>query len=137
MLDKIRSHLDARRPIGTRLMVEPPYYQGVTVVASFQVAAGYEPDEVREDALTGVYRYLNPLTGGPEGQGWPFGRPVHAGEVFAVLQQVPGVDLVDDVKLFTADPRTGERAAQPVTRVLLEENALVFSYEHQLRVRGA
>ncbi|MFF5550849.1 putative baseplate assembly protein [Streptomyces olivaceoviridis] len=135
-LAMIASYLDERRPIGTRLVVEPPYYQGVTVVASVVPGRGVAADRLREAALAALYGYFNPLSGGPEGEGWPFGRPVHSGEVFAVLQRVPGVDLVEDVRLFPADPLTGERG-EASTRIELDRHALVFSYEHQLRVREA
>ncbi|MFF9570584.1 putative baseplate assembly protein [Streptomyces sp. NPDC014685] len=132
----IAGHLDERRPIGARLVVEPPYYQGVTVVASVQARRGAAPERVREEALEALYRYFNPLSGGPGEDGWPFGRPIQSGEAFAVLQQVPGVDLVEDVRLFPADPVTGQRG-EPTTKIVLDRHALVFSYEHQLRVRGA
>lgn len=132
----IAGHLDERRPIGARLVVEPPFYQGVTVVASVQARRGVVPERVREEALAALYGYFNPLSGGPGGEGWPFGRPVQSGEAFAVLQQVPGVDLVEDVRLFPADPVTGERG-EPTAKIALDRHALVFSYEHQLRVREA
>lgn len=132
----ITEHLNARRPIGTRLAVEPPFYQGVTVVASVQTERGAVAEKVRETALAALYGYFNPLTGGPGGQGWPFGRPVQSGEAFAVLQRVPGVDLVEDVRLYRADPVTGERT-DATTKIPLDRHSLVFSYEHQLRVRGA
>jgi predicted phage baseplate assembly protein len=135
-LRALADYLDQRRPIGTRLVVEPPYYQGVTVVASVLAARGTVADRIRAEALAALYGYFNPLTGGPAGNGWPFGRPIHAGEVYAVLQRVPGVDLVEDVRLFPADPLTGQRAEQ-TTRIVLDPYALVFSYEHQLRVREA
>ncbi|MEU3225853.1 putative baseplate assembly protein [Streptomyces sp. NPDC006976] len=132
----IAGHLEERRPIGARLVVEPPFYQGVTVVASVQAEPGAVRDRVRDEALAALYGYFNPLSGGPNGQGWPFGRPVQAGEAFAVLQRVPGVDLVEDVRLYRADPVTGERT-DATTKIALDRHALVFSYEHQLRVRGA
>lgn len=132
----IAGHLDERRPIGARLVVEPPFYQGVTVVASVQAEPGADRDRVRDAALAALYGYFNALSGGPAGQGWPFGRPVQSGEAFAVLQRVPGVDLVEDVRLFRADPVTGERT-DATAKIPLDRHALVFSYEHQLRVRGA
>ncbi|MFF2012605.1 putative baseplate assembly protein [Streptomyces sp. NPDC058195] len=132
----IAGHLEERRPIGARLVVERPFYQGVTVVASVQARRGVVLERVREEALTALYSYFNPLSGGPGGDGWPFGRPVQSGEAFAVLQQVPGVDLVEDVRLFPADPVNGQRG-EPTTKIALDRHALVFSYEHQLRVREA
>jgi hypothetical protein len=50
-----------------------------------------------------------------------------------VLQRLDGVDIVEDVRLFGADPTTGERG-EAVSRLELGEHALVFSYEHQIRV---
>ena len=135
-LAMITSYLDERRPIGARVVVEPPYYQGVTVVATVRAGRGVAADRLRESGLTALYGYFNPLSGGPHGDGWPFGRPIHSGEVFAVLQRVPGVDLVEDVRLFPADPVTQERSEE-TTKIELDRNALVFSYEHQLRVREA
>ncbi|MFJ1709129.1 putative baseplate assembly protein [Kitasatospora sp. NPDC088346] len=133
LLAGIAHYLDERRPIGARLVVEPPFYQGVTVVARLVARRGAAPGLVREQALDALYRYLDPLTGGPDSQGWPFGRPVQAGEAFAVLQQLPGVELVDHVRLFPANPLTGERG-EPGDRVELDRNALVFSHQHQVRV---
>jgi hypothetical protein len=43
---------------------------------------------------------------------------------------------VEDVRLFGADPVTGQRG-QATQRLDLEPHALVFSYEHQLLVEGA
>ncbi|MFG2115328.1 putative baseplate assembly protein [Streptomyces sp. NPDC048718] len=134
-LERIAGHLDARRPIGARLAVEPPYYQGVTFVATVQAGRGAFAERVRETALAALNGYFDPLTGGPSGDGWPFGRPVQTGEAYAVLQRVPGVDLVDDVRLYRADPVTGQRTEVPGGRIALDPHALVFSYEHQLRVR--
>ncbi len=60
---------------------------------------------------------------------------MQAGEVFAVLQRVPGVELVDEVVLHPADPLTGKRG-DPTDRIDLEAPALVFSYDHRVRVIG-
>ncbi|NGO72243.1 putative baseplate assembly protein [Streptomyces boncukensis] len=135
LLDRITRHLDERRLIGTRLAVGPPYYQGVTVVATLHAFRSVDADRVRRGAQDALYRHLDPLTGGADGQGWPFGRPVQSGEVFAVLQQVPGVELVDEVILHPADPLTGKRG-DPTDRIDLEAPALVFSFDHRVRVLG-
>jgi predicted phage baseplate assembly protein len=133
ILAQITADLDGRRVVGTRLAVEPPFYQGITVVARVTARPRTDPATLREDALQALYGYFNPLRGGPDGTGWPFGRPVHAGEVFGVLQAVAGTELVDDVLLFAADPISGERS-DPVQRIPVDPNALVFSFDHQVRV---
>ncbi|NEB11857.1 putative baseplate assembly protein [Streptomyces coelicoflavus] len=135
LLSRITRHLDERRLIGTRLSVGPPYYQGVTVVATVHAFRDVDADRVRRQTHDALYRHLDPLTGGADGRGWPFGRPVQSGEVFAVLQRVPGVELVDEVVLHPADPLTGKRG-DPTDRIDLEAPALVFSYDHRVRVIG-
>ena len=76
---------------------------------------------------------ISPLAGGPEGTGWPFGRPVHAYELSAVLAQVPGVGTVDEVLIFPADLAT-RRRGDPTSRLDIGDNALILSYQHQVRV---
>ncbi|MFI2200189.1 putative baseplate assembly protein [Streptomyces sp. NPDC020192] len=133
VLAAITGSLDERRLIGTRLVVEPPVYQGVTVVARLAAAPG-DTDRVRDAALAALFRYLNPLHGGPDGTGWPFGRPVQYGEIFGLLQRATGNALVEEIRLFPADPVTGRRGA-PADRVDVAAGALVFSYQHQVVVQ--
>jgi predicted phage baseplate assembly protein len=133
MLATIARNLDQRRPIGARLVVEPPFYQGVTVVARLVARLGVPVARLQADALAALYAYLNPVRGGPDAAGWPFGRPVHSGEVFGVLHRLPGTEMVEELRLFPADPLTGLRG-DPVARIDLDRHALVFSYEHQVRV---
>ncbi|MYW17923.1 putative baseplate assembly protein, partial [Streptomyces sp. SID2955] len=132
VLATITEALDERRLIGTRLVVEPPEYQGVTVVARLTAPAA-DADRVRDAALAALFRHLNPLHGGPDGTGWPFGRPVQYGEVFGVLQRSVGDVLVEDIRLFAADPITGRRGS-PVERIDIDPTTLVFSYQHQVVV---
>ncbi|MGY0236135.1 putative baseplate assembly protein [Longispora urticae] len=136
LLSKVSRHLEERRCIGARISVEPPFYQGVTVVAELQARPRTEPEVLRARALQELYAYLHPITGGPDRTGWPFGRPVHSGEIFAVLQRIPGVELVEEVRLFGADPVSGNRGGA-VPRLTLSPNGLVFSYGHQVRVGRA
>ncbi|MEU9202172.1 putative baseplate assembly protein [Streptomyces sp. NPDC048332] len=135
VLAAVSGRLDERRLVGTRLIVEPPAYVGVTVVAEL-VADAADADRVRTEALDALFRYIDPLRGGTDGAGWPFGRPVQYGEIFAVLQAVPGVRLVDEVRLFPADPLTGRRGAA-ADRIDVAANALVFSHQHQVVVTAA
>jgi predicted phage baseplate assembly protein len=134
-LQKIKTFLGERRMVGARVLVEPPEYQGVTVVAQLRSRPRTTPQRLQNDALEALYRYFGPVTGGPDGKGWPFGRPVHIGDVYAVLQRVPGTELVEDARLFAANPATGERNQQPVQRIELGAHTLVFSYEHQIQVQ--
>jgi predicted phage baseplate assembly protein len=136
LLEVVTNHLDQRRVVGTRLVVEPPFYQGITVVARLTARPRADLEVLRAQALRELFRYFDPLSGGPDGVGWPFGRPVQTGEVYAVLQRLTGTEIVDEVRLFAADPLTGVRA-EPASRVELDPRALVFSFGHQVRVTKA
>jgi predicted phage baseplate assembly protein len=133
LLARITGFLDERRPIGVRLAVGPPFYQGVTAVVTVHAFRGADTESVQADAVAALYNYLDPITGGPADTGWPFGRQIHSGELFAVLQRVPGVAVVDDVNLYPADPLTGQRA-DATDRIALGDEALVFSYDHRVTV---
>jgi hypothetical protein len=135
-LERIKGYLDERRLVGTRMVVEPPEYQGVTAVISVRARPRYRAVDVKKEVQLAIYRLFDPLVGGPEGTGWPLGRAVQAHEVNAALARIPGVDMADEVsvRLFPADATTGERGATAL-RLPLAPTALVYSYEHQVRVR--
>ena len=103
-LRQIGAALDERRVIGSRVVVEPPVYQGVTIVARLRAKPRTSTERLERDAIEALHRYFHPITGGPDGRGWQFGRPVLVGEVFSVLQSVSGLELVEDARLFAADP---------------------------------
>jgi predicted phage baseplate assembly protein len=133
-LSRIATRLEDSRVAGVRVLLEPPRYRGVTVVARLIARPRVDADQVREEALDAVYRLLSPLPGGgPDGDGWPFGKPVQAGQVHALLQAVRGVELVEDLRMFGADPVTGKRGAE-ADRLNLDKHSLVFSFEHQIKV---
>jgi hypothetical protein len=122
--------------IGTRVIVEPPVYQGITVVARLRARSRANPSRLQDAALEALYEYFHPITGGPSGSGWPFGRPINIGEVYAVLQGLRGTELVEDARLFEADLASGKRGAA-AQRLDIDPNGLVLSYEHQVLVEGA
>lgn len=133
VLTLLADDLDRRRTVGARLAIEPPLYQGITIVAKLIAKPRVATERLRDDAVAALYAYFDAAGGGADGGGWPFGRPVLAGEVYAVLQSLPGTELVDEVLLFGADPVTGKRG-DPVQRIDLEPDALVFGFEHRVRV---
>jgi predicted phage baseplate assembly protein len=129
-LRKIENRLDECRVVGSRVVVGPPYYRGLTVVARLRAR---RRGTLEADAREALYTYFNPIVGGPDGQGWPFGRRVHLGEVYSVLQKLPDLELIEDVRLFGADPVERQRGAA-LQRLDLGPHELVFSYDHQVRV---
>jgi predicted phage baseplate assembly protein len=136
LLSRISSHLEERRVIGTRVVVKSPVYQGIRISARVRARPRTDLKALEEAGILALNRYFHPLRGGPEGDGWPFGRPVHVGEVYAVLQGLAGVELVEDAILVAVEYDTG-RQQQPesVQRLRLDPGALVFSGTHSIEVR--
>lgn len=136
LLQRISTSLEARRLIGTRIMVTPPDYVWVTAVVSVSARPQHDPQEVRTAVLRALYHHFHPLTGGPDGTGWPLGRHVQSHELHATLAHVEGVDMAEEisVSLFPAEAGTGRRE-KAVQRVDLGPTSLVYSFEHQVRVR--
>jgi predicted phage baseplate assembly protein len=135
-LERIANSLDARRLVGTRLLVQPPDYAWLTAVVSLSCRPLFDPGEVRSQVLRALYTLYHPLVGGPDGSGWPFGRSVQSHEVHAALARIPGVDMAREVSvaIFPAEPFTGRRGAA-TQRIDIAPTALVYSFEHQVRVR--
>lgn len=137
ILETIASYLDERRVLGTRLVVEPPTYRWIRAVATVRLRSLADPDRVTQEALGALYRQLHPLRGGLDGSGWPFGRSVQAGELLAAVQRVPGVEVVEDVKLYLVDPGSGLPVEGARLKVELEPGALPFSIEHVVGLAGS
>jgi predicted phage baseplate assembly protein len=136
----LAGHLDRRRVLTSTVEIREPLWQGVTVIATVRGAPGAgtgtdgAADAVREAALDALYGYINPFEGGPKGRGWPFDRTLTIGELFTVLAEVDGVVGVENVELFLADPRTGERGRERQT-ARLPIDALFLSYQHAVWVQ--
>jgi hypothetical protein len=55
-----------------------------------------------------LYRFLNPITGGVQGKGWEFGRPVYPSDIVKLLQNFQGVRFLGTVQLFELHYENGE-----------------------------
>lgn len=132
--EQIKAYLEPRRLLTVRLRVETPRYQGVKVAAEVRAAPGVRPETVRERAEQALYEYINPLTGGPGGQGWPFDVDLRLGDVYGVLHGAFGVQGVEAVHFFTADLRRREALDQVDQRVRLAPGALFMSFQHRVVV---
>jgi len=134
VLTTVRDYLDERRVVGTRVAVESAAYIPISIVARMRAKPRYDVRKLEQNALAALYRYFHPVVGGPDGTGWPFGRAVAPGEAYSVLNSVPGVEAVEDVRLYPALPLENRREAQ-VPVINPGPNELVFSWDHQVQVR--
>lgn len=135
LLERICGSLDERRLVGTRLLVQPPDYSWLTAVVRLSARPRFDPTALRTEVLRALYRLFDPLTGGPDGTGWPFGRSARVHEIHAALSRILGVDMSREVNvaLYPAEADTGRRGAA-ADRVDLPATGLVYSFDHQVKV---
>ena len=97
LVTHVASYLEERRLVTTRVHVVGPSYLKLTVRLTLFVAPDaldLKESEVSEPAERALRRFLHPLAGGPDRQGWPFGRDLYVSELYELLDVLPGVDYV-------------------------------------------
>jgi len=119
--------LAPRRVLGTRIEVAAPVYVPVTVRATVVARSGTPPATLPSAVRSTLTAFFDPLTGGPDATGWPFGRYVYRAEVLSLIDQVPGVEHVLGLELITAD---GASCGD----VCIGPTGLVASGEHEIEV---
>lgn len=135
IIDTVGTHLDDRRVLGSRIEIGTPFYQGVTIAALLVSHPGRPPALVQDRARRLLYEYVNPLTGGPDGTGWPFEYDLNAATVFQLLEAVEGVERVEEVLFFEYDLRNHRRVGFAKEFVRLAPDSLFLSANHQVVVR--
>jgi predicted phage baseplate assembly protein len=137
LLELIARYLDARKVAGCAVRLQPVRFRAVSVVANLEVSPRADAERIERRVAGALYGYINPLTGGTangNGTGWPFGRPLSQGELYAVVHAVAGVESIRILRLYEVDLHTGERAAKPAGRqIALAPDELIASGEHIVR----
>ncbi len=125
----VASQLARRRVIGTRVVVAGPTYVEIAVQATVRAFPNTDPAALRERIAAALDGFFHPITGGPEGTGWPLGRDIYRSEVLQVLDETAGVDGVLALELI-ADGRS------TCGNVCLGPTGLVASGTHAITVQG-
>ena len=138
LLDVVARYLNMRKAVGCPVRLGPVRFRGVSVVVNLEGSARADPEEIERRVCASLYAYLNPLTGANTagvGTGWPFGRSLNHGELYALVHAVAGVESVRILRLYEVDLQTGQRAAKAAGRqIALAPAELIASGEHIVRV---
>jgi predicted phage baseplate assembly protein len=132
--NRVFAYLDERRLLATQLDVIPPVYLWVETEIRFRASPYYSTEDVRKAIEDRLFAFLNPITGGQDGKGWPFGRDLFIADIMAVLLTVPGVDFVRIVKLFPVSYDKGQFArGDEMQQITVPPNGMIVSYRHEVR----
>ena len=124
----VKGYLHRRRVIGTRVEVVGPGYVEVAVRARIKGRTGTSRPALGRGVTEALDRFFDPLKGGPDHTGWPFGRDVYRSEVMQIIEEVPGVDHVVSLELL-------DRCGEPTCgNVCLGPASLVAAGLHEIEV---
>jgi len=152
LLRLVREYLRDRCPPTADVWVAGPEWIAVTVRAAVAAVSVESADALAGRVAAALDGFLHPLTGGPVGEGWDFGRTPHRSELIALVETVEGVDHVRSLTVSvspetTADRRVAleralrrslaEASVQPALDPDLQrwlDRALVYSGQHEIDV---
>lgn len=109
-------------PTATVVVVGPLYVR-VDVSVEIGVVTLEGASEVEAAVQDTLSRFLHPLTGGRDGQGWDFGRQPYSSDLYAVISDVPGVDHIRALSIAQVEQPAG---------ALATGRFLVYSGQHQI-----
>lgn len=102
--ERIKKYLEPRRLLTSKVHVVGPRYFDLGLRVSVELLPSFGPSGVLKSIREELERFFDPLRGGPQGSGWPFGRSVYVSDVYRQLEAVNGVDHVTAVKFDVHDP---------------------------------
>ena len=126
LLRTVCEYLDARRLLTTEVFVVAPRYVPLQVQATVVVEDDADPGAVRQAVEIALAKYFDPLKGGDDGEGWPFGGALR----YSKIVQRAFADGVDSVPLLTLTLDGEERPE--CKDVALEANALLTVVDVQV-----
>jgi hypothetical protein len=128
----ILNHLEKHRLVTTDVHVIGPEYVKVSVKCKVQVKKRSSPTEVKKRVTKSLKSFLDPLEGGPNGKGWPFGRSVFPSEIYQIIDKVEGVDYATGISI-TAEGYQKEEGGDAIK---IPPIALVYSGDHEVEIIG-
>ncbi len=85
------------------IYVEGPLYREISVSVYLYVTSIDVASKVEREAIEKLNGFFHPLTGGPEGKGWEFGRDASVSDIYVLLEDIEGLDHVENLSLSSED----------------------------------
>jgi hypothetical protein len=130
----VEEHLQQRASAGLtevapdKLNIVGPGYLRVVVSARVVPRDIDLAQRAKRRVVEALDSFFQPLSGGPSGTGWQFGRDVYASEVSKVIEDVAEVGHIEDLALVPSSVQQRlTLRTRPVTSVELPEDSRVVS----------
>jgi len=128
LINRVEAYIHERATPSLDLWVAGPDWSQVTVTVEVVPTSLSAGEGLGTAVLIALQRFLHPLTGGPEGEGWAFGRRPELSDFYAVIESLPGVDHLRALS-FIEEPEPETPASGAVSG-----RFLVFSGAHIISV---
>ncbi len=99
-LQAVCQYLDANRLLTAELFVVGPVYRVIQVQVQIVVSTGSDLATVQNAVESALTTFFDPLQGGTDGTGWPFGGTIYYSDVYRVILNVAGVQMIQDGQLL-------------------------------------
>lgn len=124
----LKRFLDQRRLITTRLHVVEPTFVTVSLGATLYLQDSAKPPTVLREVERQLRAFFAPQESEEfwQGQGYPFGADIYLSELYQLLDDVPGVDYVEDITLGCGESdRQRFNAHHQLVGLMLQAHELV------------
>ena len=130
-LELVSAYLQQHRLITTEIYVAPPLFRKVEIEVRVIAKPDGQAGAVQQALEARLLEYFHPLTGGGDGNGWPFGGTLFFSDTYRQILNSPGVLRVETEALTTYL----DDVAQPRCQDLeLGPNEIVWSDRHRVEV---
>lgn len=106
--------------------ISSPSYAEISVSADVFVTSIEKAFKVDRELKQKINAFFHPLTGGREQMGWDFGRNVADSDIYALIENIEGVDHVENLKV------TASAGEEPVE---VKENYLITNGTHVINIK--
>jgi predicted phage baseplate assembly protein len=125
------AQLNEHRLLTSEVYVVAPTYRVVLIEAQIVVNADSDLSVVKKAVEQALTTWFDPLKGGADGTGWPFGGTIFYSDVYRVILQVPGVARLQDNQLVIWLDNQRQAFCRDVP---VNNGELVYSQGHKISV---
>lgn len=113
LLAEVAAYLQVRCAPEVTLQVIGPTWVATDIDVCVASTTIENSDDTLAQVRDAIVRFLDPVTGGRDGHGPPFGRRPHASDLLACIAVVPGVDHVSQIAIHCPPFDTDDFGGQP------------------------
>jgi hypothetical protein len=95
--EEVKGYLEAKKLITTRVHVVSPFYKNIFLKVWIALKKNKNEAQVIQEAANRINEYFHPVTGGPDGTGWPLGRNVYRSELYHLLEEIADIDHIAEL----------------------------------------